>query len=247
MNPADSEGDISNTTVEAEEEEREGKMMTRQMSVTMMIMMMMMIMGVSAARMETRGMRRMRGGGGDVMPRPPHDDLATFARWLVHKNVWGVMATRNADSGLPWANVVDLSDGAKCESTGRLLFYLTSLDETAHDAEKFSTVSFTVAEAALGCGQTDPEDPTCAKLTVMGKLLPVPASEADEVTKMIASRHPVITHWPPNHGFKPYELKIDSLHLLDYYGGMKDVDVKEYFDVKLDCIPPTRNAHRIKG
>merc|ERR1712118_346356 len=151
--------------------ERRKMTMTRQMSV-------MMMGGVSAARMETRGMRRMRGGGGYVMPRPPHDDLATFARWLVHKNVWRVMATRNADSGLPWANVVDLSDGAKCESTGRLLFYLTSLDETAHDAEKFSTVSFTVAEAALGCGQTDPEDPTCAKLTVMGKLLPVPVSEA---------------------------------------------------------------------
>jgi len=173
----------------------------------------------------------------EKVPRPPHDDLPKFARWLVHSSLWGVMATRNAETGLPWANVVDLSDGPECESTGRLLFYLTDLDETAHDAEKFSTVSFTIAEAALGCGKTDAEDPTCAKLTVMGKLLPVPASDADEVYKMIASRHPAITHWPPNHSFKPWELKIDSLSLLDFYGGMKKVDVKEYFDAKLGCKP----------
>ena len=62
---------------------------------------------------------------------------------------------------------VDLSDGPVCNSTGRLFFYLTTMDETASDALKNPLVSFTVTEASIGpggCGQTDAEDPTCAKV-----------------------------------------------------------------------------------
>ena len=88
-----------------------------------------------------------------------------------------------------------MSDGPVCNSTGRLFFYLTSLDETAYDVEVYPTVSFTVAEAAitnnadaLGCGSTDVEDPTCAKLVVIGDLLVVPKDEQDYAIDLLASR-----------------------------------------------------------
>ena len=171
---------------------------------------------------------------GKEPPRPDHDDVAKFARWLVHMSMWGVIGTTRRDSisheggnvsnnTAPWTNVVDLSDGPMCGSTGRLLFYLTSLDETAQDASENPNVSFTVAEAALvresqnvdinrkdsigngntrhgrgpphsasqqiiGCGSTDDEDPTCAKLTIIGKLLVVPEEEQAYVKTMIAAR-----------------------------------------------------------
>eukprot|EP00213_Chloropicon_mariensis_P006697 CAMPEP_0197476984 /NCGR_PEP_ID=MMETSP1309-20131121/12484_1 /TAXON_ID=464262 /ORGANISM="Genus nov. species nov., Strain RCC998" /LENGTH=167 /DNA_ID=CAMNT_0043017649 /DNA_START=216 /DNA_END=719 /DNA_ORIENTATION=+ len=161
-----------------------------------------------------------------------------MARYLVHNNLWGVMGTNSRDrKGLPWTNVVDLSDGPVCNSTGRLFFYLTSLDETAYDVEVYPTVSFTVAEAAitnnadaLGCGSTDVEDPTCAKLVVIGDLLVVPKDEQDYAIDLLASRHPVIKSWPANHGFQPYELHIDTLNILDFYGGMKQVPTQEYFN-----------------
>lgn len=193
-------------------------------------------------------------------PRPDHSDYAKMARWLVHMNLWGVIGTnRHSPSGesntaaaavAPFTNVVDLSDGPMCHSSGRLLFYLTSLDETAKDASFDPNVSFTVAEAAIvresssssnggqqviGCGTTDDEDPTCAKLTITGKLLPVPKKEANHVINMIAERHPAIKTWPANHDFVPYELHIESLGLLDFYGGMHQVDVQSYFDVNLSC------------
>jgi len=196
-------------------------------------------------------------------PRPDHSDYAKMARWLVHMNLWGVIGTnRHSPSGesntvaaaaasvAPFTNVVDLSDGPMCHSSGRLLFYLTSLDETAKDASFDPNVSFTVAEAAIvresssssnggqqviGCGTTDDEDPTCAKLTITGKLLPVPKKEANHVVNMIAARHPAIKTWPANHDFVPYELHIESLGLLDFYGGMHQVDVQSYFDVNLSC------------
>merc|ERR1711933_293202 len=102
-----------------------------------------------------------------VMPsldqkRPDHQDIAKMARYLVHNNLWGVMGTNSRDrKGLPWTNVVDLSDGPVCNSTGRLFFYLTTMDETAYDVTQFPRVSFSVTEASivntnpLGCGTTD--------------------------------------------------------------------------------------------
>ncbi|QDZ26061.1 hypothetical protein A3770_20p85790 [Chloropicon primus] len=169
------------------------------------------------------------------IPRPPYTDYAKMARYLTHMSLWGVMGTTSIATGLPWTNVVDLSDGPVCNSTGRLFYYLTTMDETARDAAENPKVSFTVAEASLGCGGTDAEDPTCAKMTVVGDLAPVSDDEADYAIEMLASRHPAIKSWPPNHGFKPYELKIDSLNLLDFYGGLHQVDVDEYFSASLTC------------
>ena len=116
---------------------------------------------VHGARMAGDGFNAMgrvaHGGGGARMPRPDHNDYPAMARWLVHENLWGVMGTTSNSTGLPWTNVVDMSDGAVCESTGRLLFYLTEMDETARDVSVRPKVSFSIAEAALGCGATDAE------------------------------------------------------------------------------------------
>lgn len=74
-----------------------------------------------------------------------------------------------------------------------------------------------------------------AQLTVLGSLAPVPPSEASYAVDLLASRHPAIKSWPANHGFKPYELTIQSLNLLDFYGGMKHVQVDDYFSADLTC------------
>ena len=68
------------------------------------------------------------------------------------------------------------------------------------------------------CARPTSQDPTCAKLVVSGSLLPVPAEDAADVVAMIAARHPEVKEWPANHGFAPYELHIDSMGLLDFYG-----------------------------
>ena len=52
---------------------------------------------------------------------------------------------------------------------------------------------------------------------------------------LLLARHPAVNYWPANHNFRSYELHIESLGLLDFYGGMKQVDVDAYFNEKLPC------------
>lgn len=68
-------------------------------------------------------------------------------------------------------NVVSYSDGLPGQGRGIPYFYLTTLDPTARDALKDERSSFTLSEFPLGtCGKIDPENPTCAKLTLTGKV-----------------------------------------------------------------------------
>lgn len=66
---------------------------------------------------------------------------------------------------------MSFSDGVPGEGSGIPYFYLTTLDPTARDALTDGRSSFTLSEFPLGsCGKIDPENPTCAKLTLTGKV-----------------------------------------------------------------------------
>lgn len=70
-----------------------------------------------------------------------------------------------------YRNVVSYSDGLPGEGCGVPYFYLTALDPTARDALEDQRSSFTLSEFPLGtCGDIDPENPTCSKLTLTGKV-----------------------------------------------------------------------------
>lgn len=69
-------------------------------------------------------------------------------------------------------NVVSFSDGSPDKGRGIPYFYLTTLDPTARNALKDQRSSFTISEYAIGtCGKTDPENPSCAKITLVGKVV----------------------------------------------------------------------------
>ncbi|XBI36720.1 hypothetical protein VPH35_122188 [Triticum aestivum] len=105
--------------------------------------------------------------------KPAPSEAAATARWLAAQNTWGVLSTISSDlSGAPFGNVVSYSDGVPGESHGIPYFYLTTLDPTARDALEDERTSFTLSEFPLGtCGKVDPENPTCAKLTLTGKVI----------------------------------------------------------------------------
>ena len=88
----------------------------------------------------------------EASSRPDWRDAPAMARWLVHVNDWGTLATvsRHLSSGggsgsksggqdkrpVPYGGAVSYSDGPVAGwGTGRLLFYLTSMDATAFDLE----------------------------------------------------------------------------------------------------------------
>ena len=45
------------------------------------------------------------------------------------------------------------------------------------------------------------QDPTCAKVSITGRMLPVPSSELPLAEQMLFSRHPVMRTWPDDHSF----------------------------------------------
>lgn len=69
-------------------------------------------------------------------------------------------------------NVASFSDGLSNKGKGIPYFYLTTLDPTASNALKDQRSSFTLSEYSLReCGVKDPESPTCAKITLVGKVV----------------------------------------------------------------------------
>ncbi|KAK7860360.1 protein creg1, partial [Quercus suber] len=106
-------------------------------------------------------------------------------------------------------NVVSFSDGLPNKGSGIPYFYLTTLDPTVRDALKDDRASFTISEYPIGtCGKIDPENPTCAEITLTGKVMvsfyftPTPATPTislnmnnrilfskSETTKTIITEH----------------------------------------------------------
>lgn len=63
-----------------------------------------------------------------------------------------------------------------------------------------------------------PQDPVCAKATFLGTMRPVPERDQDLAQAAMFSRHPAMEHWPAGHRWQFWELQVDEIHLLDWYG-----------------------------
>lgn len=63
-----------------------------------------------------------------------------------------------------------------------------------------------------GCGGKDAEDPTCAKVTILGNTRAVPPEEVDEAMNMLLARHPSMGEQQAAYGFdRGHEGSMDAL------------------------------------
>ncbi|XP_060192825.1 uncharacterized protein LOC132622265 [Lycium barbarum] len=172
------------------------------------------------------------------MSRPKPDDVAVFARWLVSQNSWGVLNTISSDmGGAPFGNVVSFSDGLPDKGRGIPYFYLTTLDPTARNALKDERSSFTISEYAIGtCGKKDPENPSCAKITLTGKLkvLNGDPKEISFAQTALFTKHPEMKGWPKGHNFQIFKLEIEDIFMINWFGGPKPLTVDLYLQAKMD-------------
>ncbi|KAL8471449.1 hypothetical protein ACS0TY_028920 [Phlomoides rotata] len=169
--------------------------------------------------------------------RPDPKDAAPFARWLVAKSSWGVLNTISSEyGGSPFGNVASFSDGLPEKGKGIPYFYLTTLDPTASNALKDQRSSFTLSEYSINsCSTKDPESPTCAKITLVGKLVLVKDSKEAEFAKTaLFAKHPEMEHWPKSHNFQFYKLDIQNIFLINWFGGPKPLTVEQYLNAKLN-------------
>jgi len=174
--------------------------------------------------------------------QPSRSDKIRSARWLISSADWGVLATMRW-GGKIFTNVVAYADGADSQtnrenSTGVPYFYLTTMDETARDLLRDPTASFTVSEKAADvdgrCGAIDAEEPPCARITLMGRVVPVRSRKEENFAKSaLFSKHPAMERWPDDHKFGFYKLEITEVFFLNDYGGASPITVKQYLSAKI--------------
>lgn len=175
------------------------------------------------------------------MPRPPWQQKAKLARWLVHESDYAVSSTTCISKrpgcafvGQPFGDVMSVSDGnGTQDSTGIIYTFLPAEDFATQDILADSRISLTFSEKALpgSCASTA-ENPPCARLTIAGRLTPVPEGpESDRALEYLFSKHPEMQAWTAAHIFKPYWMareNISTFFFIDFYGGASDFPVEEY-------------------
>ncbi|TMW59003.1 hypothetical protein Poli38472_007148 [Pythium oligandrum] len=175
-----------------------------------------------------------------VWEAPSAGTAAVHARQLVAKNIWATLSTLSVEfGGMPFGHIVSYSDGVGSDlknSTGHLYFYLTKLDDAGKNlaADARASVSISMAQEGEHACKMDVEDPTCWKLTLLGKVVRVPADKQQIALDALFSKHPQMASWPSDHGFHAYMLDIEHLILLDFYGGAKSIKPEEYYRVELE-------------
>jgi len=158
--------------------------------------------------------------------KPPSSQPAAVARWLMARAAWGVLTTTSAQRNhSAWGNVVSHADNC----TGVPLFYLSRMDETARDLDADPRATLVISEAELfgRCLLTDPEDPTCAKLSLHGRVSEAPNAAA--AREALFAKHPAMRTWPRGHKFAAFQMHtIEDVFVLTTYGGATPVPVREY-------------------
>jgi len=176
---------------------------------------------------------------------PPFWDKAENARWLVHNLDYGVLSTFSSTmNSTAFGNPQSFADGAVDNSTGRLYFYVSTLDASCQDIEVNPSASFTLSlqmlddyctkEWAPVSKQIDPEDPRCTRLTLVGKVRNV--TDAEEVAfanSSLFARHPEMASWPPSHDFHFVTMDIEDIWLINMFGGASIVKPSDYYGAKV--------------
>jgi len=167
---------------------------------------------------------------------PPHTEVARMARYILHQSEWTSMATHSSRMpGYPTANVFSVSDGPINNSSGIPYFYLSAWELSSHDLKKNNKASLTMSLAQgdyCTKNEIDPEDPTCAHVIFTGTMKLLGSDdhgEAEFAKEALFSRHPAMEGWPPGHEWSFAKMDIEDIMLLDFYGGVKHIDIKEYF------------------
>jgi len=172
---------------------------------------------------------------------PPHEQTALTARYVVHVSDWGSLASISSQKGiygLPYANVFSTSDGIIGNvSRGIPYFFMTPMDVSAQDLAHNPAATLVVSEAQSEIcknSHLDPESPVCARVMLTGHIEKLNAGEElQRARHFLFTRHPSMATWPSTHKWFFSKLNIKQIQLLDFYGGIANIPLNDYFDAKL--------------
>jgi len=197
--------------------------------------------------------------------RPEFASAAAHARWLVSQSLWTTISTdasSRLSDGVAWGNIRSVTDG-ECifASTGLPVFYLPKPDPTSIDVLANSNIALSFTEASLPeligddgqiCGGADPEDPTCAKISLHGTARVLGEEEVEYSLKSFGTTHPRAS-WLASGGAHTggsyYTIELTGMEFFRNYGGMATISVDDYLNWKPDygsdfdkCEPRTQST-----
>lgn len=178
-----------------------------------------------------------------VAEEPNFWKKAETARWLAHENIWGTLSTSSVHlNGQAWGQPKSFVDGTINNSTGVLYFYDSDMDTSLQDIAANPTVSFSLTKAQLpdGClvSETDPEDPTCARVVFSGTFEVVDDEDENKFAKSaLFERHPAMATWPEDHSWKIHKIaNFKEIWLIDIYGGASIIPADQYYTVDMSAM-----------
>ncbi|XP_055964535.1 protein CREG1 [Sorex fumeus] len=188
---------------------------------------------------------RARGGRGHgdwgpearLPPLPPREDAARVARFVTHVCDWGALATTSTEPavrGLPFADVLSLSDGPPGAGRGVPYFYLSPMQQLVGNLQADSNATLTLSLAQTNfCRKNgfDAQSPLCAHTILSGTVTKVNETELDLAKQALFIRHPEMKTWPASHNWFFAKLDITNIWVVDYFGGPKTVTPAEYYNV----------------
>jgi len=170
-------------------------------------------------------------------PRPHFFQHPELARWLVHESDFVALGIHNGSDVLGIG--VSISDGdGYADSTGVIYTYLPTNGPVYSNLMVDSRVSLTFSEMAIangtapGCKGATGESPPCIRLTMTGRLTPVPEVMRTEALQHLFHRHPEMQTWADNSTeYVPFWVDpqhIDEFFLIPFYGGAEHFTPEAY-------------------
>jgi len=175
--------------------------------------------------------------------KPEFENQVAHARWLVSKSLWTTVSTtsvRLADVG--WGNIRSVVDG-EClfTSKGLPVFYLPTPDPTNIDVASNNQIALSFSEAALPelvndegslCESSDPDAPTCAKISLQGNAVPIQGAALERALIAFGITHPRAS-WLSSGGAHTgggyYTIDVTAIEFFgSFKGDMQTISVDDY-------------------
>lgn len=170
---------------------------------------------------------------------PFFTEKAKTARWMAHHLSFGVLSTTSANSeykGVAFGNPQSFADGTIDNSTGQLYFYMAKIDASRHDIAANPKATWVLSEQMLSSYCTskslDPEDPRCGRCVFIGNMRIATPTEIPGAKDALFTRHPAMRDWPAEHMFEVYKMDIESIWLLNMFGGASIIMPGDYYKAK---------------
>ncbi|KAF5306488.1 hypothetical protein FQR65_LT07316 [Abscondita terminalis] len=160
-----------------------------------------------------------------------------MARYILNNVGWATIATISTMpeiKSFPYANLEEIVDGLDNKGNGIPYFFVAVYDPLTSDTDidNRCTLIASLAENDW-CKQQnlEEEDPRCARVMMSGRFIKIDqtTTEYTSALNQFHVKHPQTNYWPASHHFYIAKMDINHINLFDSFGGLKTVNVTEYF------------------